>query len=308
MLHLPPPLSVLVREQRGLIARGQLLTEFRADVVDGHVRRGALHRVARGVYRVHRDVVVPGQRAFAAVLRAGSGAVLTGPAALGLWHVDGFAPDDPFAVLVPRGRRVRIPGVVVEPDRHAGRVVARRGDVAIAAPVDALLDTARWIPRLGERQVRVAYHHLRTRNVLTTAAVERRIAERGERDPAVRAFTALFDGDLRPESEGERRLGAVLARLRPQPEPQVWVTPDRRVDWYLRALRLGWEYHGGVDHGWAAARTRDRARDHELAAVGIRLLYVTAGDLDDETSLLATIAGAVAVRADELAVPTPRLV
>jgi hypothetical protein len=110
-----------------------------------------------------------------------------------------------------------------------------------------------------------------------------------------------------PESDGERDLGAVLCRFTPPPEPQVWVTPSRRVDWYFRAIRYGFEFLGRVDHGAIASRLADDERDRELRAEGIRLGYVTARDLAEATTLLGTVASALTVRAHELGVPAPAL-
>ena len=85
------------------------------------------------------------------------------------------------------------------------------------------------------------------------------------------------------------------------------MTPYRRVDWWFRSVRVAVEYQGRVDHDGAAGREADRVRDDELATAGIRLLYVTAGDLHDERVLLATVAGALAARAHELGVTAPQL-
>jgi hypothetical protein len=119
-------------------------------------------------------------------------------------------------------------------------------------------------------------------------------------------LTLLDLGGLAPESEGERTLGRLLQTFEPRPEPQVWVTPTRRVDWYFRTLRFAYEYLGSVDHRGAAQRIADDERDAQLRDQGIRLGYVTADDLRDEATLLATVAGRLVVRAHELGVAAPR--
>ena len=112
-------------------------------------------------------------------------------------------------------------------------------------------------------------------------------------------------GGDRVESEGERRLAPIVGCFEPALEPQVWVTPGRRVDVYSRRCRYGYEYLGEVDHASIAGRLADDARDAELRREGIRLGYVTKRDLDDPIALLATMAGTLTVRAHELGVAPP---
>ncbi len=114
-----------------------------------------------------------------------------------------------------------------------------------------------------------------------------------------------LDG-TRATGDGERKLGRLLGRFDPPPEPQVWVTPHRCVDWYFRSVRLGVEYQGSVDHDHPQGRARDRARAEELAQAGVRLLFVTAADLSAPEGLLTHIGSALMARAQHLEVDAPR--
>lgn len=89
------------------------------------------------------------------------------------------------------------------------------------------------------------------------------------------------------------------------PEPQVWVTPTRRVDGYFRALKLAFEYQGSVDHGTRRSRRADAGRARELARAGIRVESLSAADLVDEDALTARVAALLTLRAKELGLPAP---
>jgi hypothetical protein len=306
LMTLPPEALELAARQYGVLSRTQLLRWLSPPSLEGKVRRRAFEPLERGVYRVTDGVAVAGQAAVAAALRCGPGAVLTGPFVLGHHRVEGFDLDAPFEILVPGGRQVRNVTFPMRRDRDPGRALELIGEVRLASKVDALLDTGRHLGRYSERQLRRAYDQLRFVHGVRTSSVERRIAARGVADPAVATFLGAV-GDPVVEGEGERALAPLLGRLEPTPEPQVWVTPRRRVDFYLRALRFGWEYLGEVDHRRAAERRADAVRDEELAAQHVRLHYVVAADLRDPTAFLASTMAALAHRAEQLGARMPTL-
>jgi hypothetical protein len=252
-MALPPDALDLAARQYGVLSRRQLLRWLPPSSLEGKVRRRAFEPLERGVYRVTDGVAVAGQSAVAAALRCGPGAVLTGPFVLGHHRIEGFDLDAPFEVLVPSRRRLANLAFTTRRDPDPGRPVELLGEVRLASKVDALVDSARHLGRYTDRQLRRAYDQLRFVHDVRTAAVERRIASRGQDDPAVAVLLAAVDGDLVVESEGERTLAPFLRRLDPAPEPQVWVTPRRRVDFYLRGLRFAWEYLGDADHRRASA-------------------------------------------------------
>jgi hypothetical protein len=306
MVGIPGPAIELTERQLGVIARFQLRRWCSEDAIDGLVRRGTLVRLERGVYRWSGGAALIEQHALAAALRARPQATITGPFVLGWLRVDAFTCADPFEILTRPTRRLTGAGFPHRTDPLQDRAVARVGEVRLAAPVDALIESALWRSSIGDRPLRVAYDQLRWRGIITADRVSRRLRERGEHDPAVSCFLEALDGaPLGSESEGERLLAPVLTRLRPAPVPQVWVTPRRRVDWYLHELKFGWEYLGPVDHAYVSQRLADAERDEELAAQGIRLSYVTAADTRNMETLLATVVGALAVRADQLGVAAP---
>ncbi len=298
---LPSTLATLAEQQFGLISRRQARRCSSPMVADDLLRCGSFQRVARGVYRLKGTPLLAVQPALAAALRVGPTATLTGPAVLALYEVDGFrvlGDELPFEVLLPHGRSVTGVAFPVRRDPAPTRAVATRGEIRIAGPVDALIDSAVFVDTVGARWLRLAHDVLRWRGMLKPGRLQERIAELGAGAPGGAALAGLLElDDQTATGDGERRLGWLLGRFDPPPEPQVWVRPDRRLDWFFRRLRYGWEYQGSVDHGTVTGRQADVVRDAELRREGVRIGYVTDADLADEATFLATAAGAVTARA-----------
>lgn len=284
MANLPAEALELLSRQFGVVGRHQLRRlSMSRGVVDNLVSRGSLIPVERGVYRVRGGACMPEQSAMAAVLRARPGARVTGPFVLGALEVDGFSRRDPFEVLVRPGRRLTGVSFRFRPDPTPDAGWGWLEGLPIVTPTAALVDSGRFVDELGTRRLRLGLDACRWRRLTTTERVLQRAELLGPRDPGARFFLALYDEDLlRPESEGERRLGRLLLAYEPPPEPQVWVTPNRRVDWFWRDLRLAPEYQGALDHAQAEARLRDRERGGELAALGILVVPVVDADLEDK--------------------------
>lgn len=306
----PEPILSLAEAQRGVIARYQVVHLAGAGVADYLMRSrwcGPLDPPVRGVRRVRGGAGLDEQQAFAAALRARPKATITGPIVLGLLGVGEIDTDAPFEILVNQSRRLSNVPFPYRVDPDPDRPVMRHGHVRLANPLDALIDSAAFAAQLGERPLRVAWDQLRWRGIAHTDRLVRRIEELDGSAPGAARLRDVLElgGGAGPESEGERKLGRVLDCFEPRPEPQIWVTPSRRVDWYFRHLRLGYEYLGRVDHATSSGRIRDDARDRELREEGVRLHYVTAEDLREPRSLLATVAGALTVRAHELAASPP---
>jgi hypothetical protein len=304
-----PPDEVYRRcaEQLGVIARRQLVAMVGRFDADHLLATPRFERLLRGVYRVRGGADHPHQLAVAATLRVGAHATLTGPAALGLLGFEGIDLGRSFEVLAPAGRRVAEQSFPIRRDRDPSRSVWLVGEARIAHAADALLDAAAHATDVRPRALRLAHDRLRwTGHVhagqLTTRAEHLQLQQSRLLDELLAMDRTAATGD------GERTLERILARFDPPAEPQVWVSPRHRLDFYFRDIRLGIEYQGRADHATEAGRRRDRIRDEELARAGIRLLYVTAEDLRDERALLARIAGALTARADELGLPAPRLV
>jgi hypothetical protein len=307
---LPPHAYDLAGQQLGVISRAQLRRWWREDQIDHRVGPGhELRRLERGVYVLDGAGRRPAHAALAAALRVGPAATVTGPVVLGLLGLEKFVGCGLFEVLTAPGRRVRGVGFRHRVDPDPARPVARYGEVRFVAPVDGLIDTAGSFEQFAARDLRVTYDQCRWQGLFTSTQLEARMRALGPTAPGVAVLAELFEmSGLVPESEGERGLGRLLRAFDPAPEPQVYVTPKRRVDWHFRSVRFAYEYLGPVDHEGAAARIADDQRNQELRDQGIRIGYVTNADLKIPDALLASVIGQLAVRAHDLAVagPLPR--
>ncbi|MFA9432616.1 hypothetical protein [Egicoccus sp. AB-alg2] len=177
----------------------------------------------------------------------------------------------------------------------------------VAGPLDALIDSAAFRSEVSDRELRVAWDHLRGTGKVTVDRLRRRIARLREIAPGADVLEQVLDaaGGDRIESEGERLLWPFVSCFEPGFDPQVWVTPRRRVDFFCRRCRFGYEYLGRVDHEHVARRIADDERDAELRREGIRLGYVTKADIDEPMSLFSTMVASLTVRAHELGVTPP---
>lgn len=306
-MRLPDQIVELAERQLGVVARRQFPADIPRYTVDNLVRRGVLDRLERGVYAVRGGAVHRHREAIAAALRVGPRATLSGPAALELAGVEGLVLGRRFVLLLRPPVRASGTRALLRRDRDPLREVASVGEVRVAPAVDALLDAIACFGRvLAPRALKLVHDQLRWADVLRAGDLHRRAVALGMIGQV--ADHELLELDATAATgDGERGLGRLLAGFDPPPEPQVWVTPHRCVDWYFRSVRLGVEYQGSVDHEGRRARARDGERERELRRAGIHLTYVTAGDLRDEGSLIAAIAGALAVRAHELRVSAPQL-
>lgn len=275
---LPDRALSLAERQHGVLARVQLLDHVSEGAVEGLVARRTLVPVERGVYRVAGSAAPPEQRAMAAVLRARPRARLTGPFVLGLHDVDGFTAAHPFLVLTAPGRRltgVRFPHRPIS----TWETSARSGALPTVALPAAIIEAAHPQWNLPPRTLRVAVDHVRWRNGVSTAALAASIESAAGHEGARRLVALLGETDLVAESDGERRLGALLEGIEPTPLRQAWIDDRYRLDLYWPRLGLAVEYDGAVDHASRSARTRDRVRDRYLADRGIRTVRITAADL-----------------------------
>jgi len=308
---LPRALLRLAEAQLGVLARSQIVPLLGEGRTNNLLGSDQTEPVAYGVHRFVGGARLPVQHALAATLRAGRDATLTGPAALALLDLDGFGvlnDEHPFEVLLPPRRRLTGADFPHRRDPDPDRPVTRRGEIRIAGPVDALIDSAAFVDGVGARRIRLAHDVLRWRGLLKRGRLSERIHELGPRAPGGAALAALLELDLQDATgDGERRLGELLSRFDPPPIPQYWISPRRRTDWWFPEVRLGVEYQGTVDHATVVGRSADLERDAELRRENVRLIYVCRQDLDDEPGLIATICAALGARAYELGVAAPRL-
>ncbi len=268
-------MDALASRQHGLITHQQALGLGLTESAIRHRRRlGRLADVRRRVYRLPGAAQSPRLRALAAVVAAGSGAVLSHRSAAALHGIPGFSIE-PLTVSIPRRRR-SLAGVELEqslalPPRHClvldaipctsvartlfdlcGSVRALRAERALDSSLARRLVT---LPSLW-RVLDDLAEHGRSGTVLMRAL----LTERGARY-------------VPPESELESRFVELASSHGlPAPERQVdlgdadaWIG---RVDFVFRSARLVVEIDGARFHDGLLDHRRDAERDRRLTADG----------------------------------------
>ncbi len=272
----------------GLLTTAQLHSiGMSAAQIEHRVRLGVLEPVHRGVHRLAAWPESLDQRALAAVLAGGAGAVVSHRTAAILWGMhDGEAAS--VDLVIPRTRTLRLDGV--EPHRCGplGRThIVRRtsGLVLTSAPLTLL-----HVAAAGDTDVlESCYEAGEHLGLITRRRVQRLLDTAGGRGVAgTRMLRAFIDGrpiGTRPtESPAElslirllRRAGlpALVRQLRVQ-------VPDGRrfrLDAAWPDLRMAIEVDSRRYHGSDRAQGRDDDRDLALLEVDWHLLHLRGIDI-----------------------------
>ena len=163
--------------------------------------------------------------------------------------------------------------------------VRSRDGLRLTAPARTLLDLAGLLTdRELERAVDEALVLKLTTHKHLTQAVGRSKGRRGAR--SLRALLDRAAGPTFTRSEAEQRLRRLLrdAGL-PAAEANVKVGPYE-VDMLWRAERLVAEVDGYAFHSTRSAFERDRARDADLQARGLRVLRFTWRQIVDQPAVV----------------------
>src|SRR5579875_2567445 len=285
--RLPADLRRLIALQHGVIARRQALAAGLAtDAVEALLESGRWSRLQRGVYATFggepwREAVL-----WAALLRAGPGAVLSHETAA---EVTGLAdsPSRPIHVTVPGGRQAGraqcIPGVVVHRSIRARQT--RRPSVLppqtriedtvldLTQAVRAFDEAAAWLSRATERglatpeQIRAALGA--RRKVRWRAAITDVLRDMSAPAPSAKPSAETSPGTARAPPCGHRRAGTA-ARTSPHGHPAA---QHGRAGIATRALSSGLA-QAGVP--WFATVAGVRVR-HDPDPVTARFLRVIEG-------------------------------
>lgn len=282
--------------QHGLVTRQQLLgAGVPSKVVERRVTRRRLRPVHRGVYLVG-PVVPPRAAEMAACLACGCHAAVSHGSASALWKMTPpRRPRAPVHVLVV-GHARRRPGILVHRTvrRHADEVVRRDG-IPVTSPARTLYDLAdsgraRTVERALARALR---RELTSQDELTT------LVTRHAGRPGAARLRSLLGGAPPPfvRSEAEERFLTMVQEARlPKPEVNVRLGPFE-ADFHWPAQRLVVEIDGYEFHSSRAAFERDRERDAELAARGLRVMRITWRQLTRERdAVLVRLARTLAPR------------
>jgi very-short-patch-repair endonuclease len=274
----------LARRQHWVVTWDQLIAAgLTRHAIDHRVTKGRLHRLYRGVFAVGRREVDQLGRWMAGVLACGEGAVLSHESAAALWEIRPVPAT--VEVSVPRRRAPRPPGIVVHRRADLPEMRRRKG-IPVTGPKATIIDLATVLsgPRL-ERVVNEA-------DKLDLVHLDTLRAELdGIRTPGARRLRILLDETTFVLTDSElERLFAPIARDAGlgTPETQV-VLHGHRVDFFFRDERLVVETDGLRYHRTPTQQKRDRVRDQELTAAGLRVLRFTHGQVKHEQAHVAEI-------------------
>ena len=264
-------ISTVATRQHGVIDRPQLLgCGLSDDAIDRLVRSKRLHRIHEGVYAVGHRALTRHGRFMAAVLSAGSGAVLSHQSAASLWELRSAA-EPKIHVIAPTHRRGDT-GVVVHRTTIEAIDITTCQGIAVTAPLRTILDLAAVA---HENHLEPAIRQAVYRNLTTTAliaeAVDQRSGQRGTKKLR-KVLQRLGEAPGRTRSPLEDRFVRFLRRHRlPMPELNVLLQiggRDIEADcvWHERKIVI--ELDGRDGHDSTPAFEADRARDLALAAAG----------------------------------------
>jgi hypothetical protein len=280
-MQIDAAVAAIASRQHSLILRDQALACGMTDrMIRNRVECGRWWRVAAGVYRLAGVPVTWKQRALAACLVSGTGAVVSHRSAAVLWGVSGFRPG-PLEITVPAGRSGRNALARVHRSDEVDGV--RRDGVPVTRPARTIADLARVV----------------SGDVLEEAvddALCRRLCRLDELPArgALREVLAAWNGDGLPEGVAEMRVvRALLAAGLPAPVRQyeIWVggVLIARVDLAYPPFRLAMELDGFRWHAGRRKFRSDRMRRNRVEAAGWRLLEAAPEDIG------ALVAGAAAI-------------
>ncbi len=269
---IPAAAAEMARWQSGAISRRQLLDAgLSAQMIKRRLGRWRWQQLYLGVYAAFNGPPARDTRLWAAVLRAGPGAVLSHLTAAEL-HGLIDSPAEAIFVTVPSTRRVKTPGLVIRISgrvgeaRQPGREPPRTGvEETVLDLVELALtfdDACGWITRACGRR-------LTTEKKLRAAmAVRKKMRWRAELDDVL---AATGDGihsvlEYRYLRDVERAHGL------PRSRHQVRVVIDGKAayrDAYYAQYRLAVELDGRLAHP-DEERWRDSQRDNKAGARGIQ--------------------------------------
>lgn len=270
-------LALIATRQHGVVTRRQLLESgLSRENIRSRLRRGALLREHRGVYRVGHRAPSVEARYLAAVLACGDGARLSGLAAAHLYELHNGAP--PMPEVVASSKR-RIPGVRTHRARVADVDSTSWRGIRVTTVARTLVDVAAI---LSDDALARACHEAGVRFRTTPRDVEQVLSRRpGSR--GAQQLRRVLHGDVRVTlSVLERRFLAVLEQESlPLPETNR-VVGGRRIDCRWPAARLTVELDGYRYHASRHAWEQDRRREREARARGDDFRRFTYGDVLEE--------------------------
>jgi very-short-patch-repair endonuclease len=260
----------LAGRQHGYVTRAQLLElGLNVQQITYRLRKGSLIRVHVGVYAVGHLPVSGADRAAAAVLACGPGAVLSHGTAASLWGVD-RRWRTPYEVTASSARRR--PGILIHRGVLTRRDIRRHSGIRVTSPARTILDNA---PRLTDRALIRAVNDLRLAKHLRIPDLQAAI-DRCPRHPGAALLRPLVDAARGPTRSELEDAFAELSERFGLPRAQINAhVAGYEVDVLFPAQRVIVELDGYEFHGTRDAFEDDRERDATTLAAGFETVRIT---------------------------------
>ena len=282
----------LACRQRALITHAQAIAlGATPSMIQTRLTTGRWCRLARGIYRLGGVPVTWHQRALAACLLSGPGAVISHRSAAVAWRVSGFRPGA-LEISVPAGRSARSPLATVHRtvDLASTDCTAREG-LPVTRAERTIIDVA---GRVSAPRIEEAVDDVLCRRLVTLTGLCRRIDGLGPRrgSGALRTVLEAWNDEGLPANVAEMQIvRLLLAAGLPEPARQHEVFDDdgrfvARVDLAYPPARLAIELDSFRWHAGRGPFRSDRVRGNRLAAVGWRVLRATPEDAGDGAELV----------------------
>jgi very-short-patch-repair endonuclease len=278
-------IAALAARQHGVVSRSQLLAlGLGAGAIKHRVGVGRLHPLHRGVYAVGHRAVRREAWWMAAVLAAGSDAVLAGRSAAALWCM---RQSHRARIEVVSPRRVDVRGIEARCIALAPDEVTVHDGIPVTTPARTLFDLAAVVPA---HHLEAAFNEAEYRRLTSPVSLDALLA----RYPGRRGTQALRrvlddhrrNGETRTRGELERFLALVDAANLPRPKINRH-TDHGELDAAWPEQRVVVELDGFAAHGTRRAFEDDRAKDRERVAAGWRVVRVTWRQLADDPARIA---------------------
>lgn len=284
----------LAARQHGVVSRRQLLEAgIGPDVVDRRLQVKRLTLLHRGVYLVG-PLMPPHAHLMAAVLACGVSAAVSHQSAAALWNLIPVRRLKAVDVIVPRGRRHRRSGIRVRRLTLLPDEVTELHGIPVTTAARTVCDLA--ATGCG-RELERALADALGRRLTSRSQLDAMLARQGRRPGMGRLKALLTCGEqpARTRSEAEESFLA-LVRKAQLPHPRVnGRVCGYELDFFWPKQRFAVEVDGYEFHSSRRSFERDRRRDGELAAVGVRVVRVTWRQIVREPeALLVRLAQALA--------------
>ena len=271
----------LSSRQHGVVGRDQLREQgVSRQAVGFRLRSTDWEVLTPRVLRLVGAPVTDRQRAMAAVLDAGGGAVVSHGSAAALWELPGF---DLRRIHVSRARSATSRPTTLAAVHHPRALPEHHRSVCHRIPVTTLARTVVDLAATAHpARVELALHAAVRVGLAWTVAhdVVRELSARGRTGVGVARRLVAAGAGTRPLGSGlEGRLLRILAGAGiPEPRRQVDVGGAEwagRVDFYYEDVGLVIEVDGAWHHEGALDVRRDKRRLAALAAAGFRVLPIS---------------------------------